>query len=389
MVNLANLLAVMPNGLWEKLIFIFNNAFINFGLTVIMLTLAIKVLMLPLDFFNRYLTQKQMKQQEELAPEIARIKKRCKNDKQKENQEMQKLYKEKHMNPVGSCLFMIVNLALTLTIFITLLNGLNAMASFKIQDQYEQLQITYIEEYVGEEKMTDILALIEENNAKADDDETKLSLHQIVLPYIQEMNSIVDETEKQEVFKVANENVAEKYSQVKDNFLWIDNIWLADTPFSSSIPSFESYAGVARITKEQIDDENLALKSTYNQIMDPLRETSGRANGFFVLTLLTGGTAFLNQWLMTRRKKAKQPPLAKNNQPVPPQPGTGKFMLIFMPVLMAIFSLMYTSMFSIYLVASQLLSIATTPLINLIIAKIEKHKENKKNKNVPKNPRRV
>ena len=82
--------------------------------------------------------------------------------------------------------------------------------------------------------------------------------------------------------------------------------------------------------------------------------------------------------------------MAQNkNQPVQPQPGTGKFMLIFMPVFMAIFSLMYTSMFSIYLVESQLLSIASTPLINLIIDKIEKRKQNKKNKDVPKNPRRV
>ena len=388
MVNLANLLAVMPNGLWEKLIFIFNNAFINFGLTVIMLTLAIKLVMLPLDFFNRYLTQRQMKQQEELAPEIARIKKRCKNDKQKENQEMQKLYKEKHMNPLGSCLFMLVNLALTLTIFITLLNGLNAMASFKIQDQYEQLQIVYVEEYTKDIGV-DIYALIEENNAKADDDETKKSLHQLVLPYIQQINAIENQETKNAYIQSANQRVAEKYSHVKDNFLWIDNIWLADTPFSSSIPSFESYAGVARLTKEQTDDQALALKDTYNQIMDPLRESSGRANGFFVLTLLTGGTAFLNQWLMTRRKKNKQPVLVKNNQPELPQPGTGKFMLIFMPVLMALFSLMYTSMFSIYLVASQLISIATTPLINLIIAKIEQHKQNKKNKNVPKNPRRV
>lgn len=388
MVNLANLLAVMPNGLWEKLIFIFNNAFINFGLTVIMLTLAIKLVMLPLDFFNRYLTQKQMKQQQELAPEIERIKKRCKNDKQKENQEMQKLYKEKHMNPLGSCLFMLVNLALTLTIFITLLNGLNAMASFKIQDQYEQLQIAYVADYVDQTYDYTIYDKIEENNAKSDDDETKQTVYQIVMPYIQEMNAIADETAKQTVLDNANKNVAEKYSQVKDNFLWIDNIWLADTPFSSSIPSFDSYAGVARLTKEQIESDP-QIKETYNKIMDPLRESTGRANGFFVLTLLTGGTAFLNQWFMTRKKKAKQPVLAKNNQPAPPQPGTGKFMLIFMPVFMAIFSLMYTSMFSIYLVTSQLLSIATTPLINLIIAKIEKHKENKKNKNVPKNPRRV
>ena len=394
MVNLANLLAVMPNGLWEKLIFIFNNAFINFGLTVIMLTLAIKVLMLPLDFFNRYLTQKQMKQQEELAPEIEKIKKRCRNDKQKENQEMQRLYKDKHVNPLGSCLFMIINLALTLTIFITLLNGLNAMASFKIQDQYEQLQIVYVAEYVETEYQIDIYEKVAEineiiaNNTEISEADKRIMIHQLVLPYIQQMNSV--ENQEKGYIERANQRVAEKYAQVKDNFLWIDNIWLADTPFSSSIPSFESYAGVARITKEQIDNEALALKVTYNQIMDPLRESSGRANGFFVLTLLTGGTAFLNQWLMTRKRKNKQQTMAQNkNQPVQPQPGTGKFMLIFMPVFMAIFSLMYTSMFSIYLVASQLLSIASTPLINLIIDKIEKRKQNKKNKDVPKNPRRV
>ena len=394
MVNLANLLAVMPNGLWEKLIFIFNNAFVNFGLTVIMLTLAIKVLMLPLDFFNRYLTQKQMKQQEELAPEIEKIKKRCRNDKQKENQEMQRLYKDKHVNPLGSCLFMIINLALTLTIFITLLNGLNAMASFKIQDQYEQLQIVYVAEYVETEYQIDIYEKVAEineiiaNNTEISEADKRIMIHQLVLPYIQQMNSV--ENQEKGYIERANQRVAEKYAQVKDNFLWIDNIWLADTPFSSSIPSFESYAGVARITKEQIDNEALALKVTYNQIMDPLRESSGRANGFFVLTLLTGGTAFLNQWLMTRKRKNKQQTMAQNkNQPVQPQPGTGKFMLIFMPVFMAIFSLMYTSMFSIYLVASQLLSIASTPLINLIIDKIEKRKQNKKNKDVPKNPRRV
>ena len=289
---------------------------------------------------------------------------------------------------------MIINLALTLTIFITLLNGLNAMASFKIQDQYEQLQIVYVAEYVETEYQIDIYEKVAEineiiaNNTEISEADKRIMIHQLVLPYIQQMNSV--ENQEKGYIERANQRVAEKYAQVKDNFLWIDNIWLADTPFSSSIPSFESYAGVARITKEQIDNEALALKVTYNQIMDPLRESSGRANGFFVLTLLTGGTAFLNQWLMTRKRKNKQQTMAQNkNQPVQPQPGTGKFMLIFMPVFMAIFSLMYTSMFSIYLVASQLLSIASTPLINLIIDKIEKRKQNKKNKDVPKNPRRV
>ena len=333
--------------------------------------------MLPLDFFNRYVSDKNMRQQHELAPEIEKIKRRCKNNKQRENEEMQKLYKQKQINPIGSCLFMLVNLALTLTIFITLLNGLNAMSSYKIQDQYEQLQIAYVNEYVEEKYNLDIYKIIEENNAKADDDETKKSVYDIVSPYVNEI------TEQADV-DIANASVKEKYQEVKDSFLWIDNIWIADVPYYSSIPDFGSYAGVARLTNEEKQNEE--IKNVYTKIMDPLRESSGRANGFFILTLLTGGFAFLNQWLMTRKQRKQQKLAAQAGQP---QVGSGKFMLIFMPVFMAFFSLLYTSMFSIYLVTSQIVSIATAPLMSLIIRKMGERREKKKKNNIPKNPRRV
>ena len=68
-----------------------------------------------------------------------------------------------------------------------------------------------------------------------------------------------------------------------------------------------------------------------------------------------------------------------------PAVGSGKFMLVFMPLFMAFFSLMYTSMFSLYLVTSQLVSIATVPLINLIVRKVMEHKKNKNDKINPTN----
>ena len=375
--NLINLLAVEPSGLWEKLILIFNGGFASFALSIIILTICIKVVMLPLDFFNKYISQKNMIQQQELAPELEKIKKRCKNNKQKEQEETAKLYKQKNINPMGSCLFMLVNLALTLTIFITLLNGLNAMSAFRIQNQYEELQIAYVQQYALDNKGDDVYKIIEENNKKSDDDETKLTIQQIVAPYISEINEITDESTKSSVLETANKNVSERYEQVKDNFLWIDNIWLSDTPFNSSIPTFDQYAGVARLSDEQKADEN--AKTTYNQIMDPLRETNGRANGYFVLTVLTAVCAFLNQWLMTRKQRKQ---LQGSSAPAV---GSGKFMLVFMPLFMAFFSLMYTSMFSLYLVTSQLVSIATVPLINLIVRKVMEHKKNKNNKINPTN----
>ena len=374
--NLINLLAVTPSGLWEKLILIFNGGFASFALSIIMLTLCIKVVMLPLDFFNKYISQKNMMQQQQLAPELEKIKKRCKGNKQKEQEETAKLYKQKNINPMGSCLFMLVNLALTLTIFITLLNGLNAMSAFRIQSQYEDLQIAYVQEYALNQG-DDIYSIIEENNKKSDDDETKLTIQQIVAPYINEINAISDQTTKTSVLETANKNVSERYEEVKDGFLWIDNIWLSDTPFNSSIPTFDQYSGVARLTDEQKADET--AKNTYNQIMDPLRETNGRANGYFVLTVLTAACAFLNQWLMTRKQRKQ---LQGSSAPAV---GSGKFMLVFMPLFMAFFSLMYTSMFSLYLVTSQLVSIATVPLINLIVRKVMEHKKNKNDKINPTN----
>lgn len=374
--NLINLLAVTPSGLWEKLILIFNGGFASFALSIIMLTLCIKVVMLPLDFFNKFISQKNMMQQQQLAPELEKIKKRCKGNKQKEQEETAKLYKQKNINPMGSCLFMLVNLALTLTIFITLLNGLNAMSAFRIQSQYEELQIAYVQEYALNQG-DDIYSIIEENNKKSDDDETKLTIQQIVAPYINEINAISDQTTKTSVLETANKNVSERYEEVKDGFLWIDNIWLSDTPFNSSIPTFDQYSGVARLTDEQKADET--AKNTYNQIMDPLRETNGRANGYFVLTVLTAACAFLNQWLMTRKQRKQ---LQGSSAPAV---GSGKFMLVFMPLFMAFFSLMYTSMFSLYLVTSQLVSIATVPLINLIVRKVMEHKKNKNDKINPTN----
>ena len=396
---LINLLAVVPNGLWEKLIIVFNNAFGNFALSIIILTICIKLVMLPLDFCNKYFGDKNARQQAILKPEEEKIKakytqskamlratpERQRQIKQQESMEIQKMYKQKGFNPMGSCLVTLLNLALTLTVFITLINGLNAMASYKIQDQYEQLQIAYVSQYVDDNYDFTIYDKLEENNAKSDDDETKQSIYEIVSPYVAEITEEAD-------IAVANKNVENKYKEVKESFLWIDNIWIADTPFTSSIPTFDGYANVAMLDKES--KENTDLKNTYNKIMEPLKETSGRANGFFILSILTGATAFLNQWLISRRqkklsKKAFEEQQRKRNDVMPQMATAGKTMMIVMPILLTLFSLMYTSLFSIYLVTSQLIVIATTPLINLINEKISKRQKNKKNDIVPKNPRRV
>ncbi len=364
---ISGLLATMPTGLWEKIIVAFENAFGSFALSIIVLTVIIKLVMSPIDFFNRRTNKKMATMQQKVKGQVEALNKKYANDKKTLNQKLGELYQREKINPMGSCFTMLINLGLTFAIFITLLNGMNAMASYKIATEFETLQTEYVASYVSENGGN----IYDEITANPDK-----SIYEICKPYMEQMNAIENEETKNGVLAIANENVAKKHKEIKEGFLWIDNIWIADSPFQNSIPSFDSYAGTARLTKDQKTDE---YRQIYEQIMNPLRETNGRANGYFILLILCAGLSFLNQWLMMKKQKEENP-----------QAPTNKAMLFIMPIFMGIFTLFYTTMFALYLVSSQLVSIGLTPLINLISDKCDKRQQAKQeDKNTVKRMERV
>ena len=78
----------------------------NWGVDIILLTLAVKVLTLPL-------TMKQMMQSEKmkkLQPQMDAIKAKYKGDKEKQNQETMRLYSQSGVNPLSGCLPMLIQL---------------------------------------------------------------------------------------------------------------------------------------------------------------------------------------------------------------------------------------------------------------------------------------
>jgi YidC/Oxa1 family membrane protein insertase len=88
----------------------------NFGLALIIFTVVIRLLMWPL--VKRQL--RQTKVMRKLQPELKRIKKEAKGDKQKESLMMMELYKEQGVNPLGT----LPILAVQLVILIGLYSGL-------------------------------------------------------------------------------------------------------------------------------------------------------------------------------------------------------------------------------------------------------------------------
>ena len=84
----------------------FKNIFGNFGLSIILLTLLIKLVFFPLAN-KSYIAMQKMK---DLQPQLLRIKEMYKNDKVKLNQEMMSLYKREKVNPAAGCLPILVQI---------------------------------------------------------------------------------------------------------------------------------------------------------------------------------------------------------------------------------------------------------------------------------------
>ncbi len=85
----------------------------NFGATIIILTLIVKLLTFPLNNKQIQTTKRMQK----LQPEIKKIQQKYKDDKQKQNQAMSEFMKENKMNPLAGCLPLLVQFPILIGIF--------------------------------------------------------------------------------------------------------------------------------------------------------------------------------------------------------------------------------------------------------------------------------
>jgi YidC/Oxa1 family membrane protein insertase len=93
--------------------FFHNQAVRNWGLAIILLTVVIKLLLLPLQ--QRYF--KSLEQMKKLQPLVEDLKKKYGEDKEALNRETMKLYSEHGANPLGSCLPMLIQLPIWFALY--------------------------------------------------------------------------------------------------------------------------------------------------------------------------------------------------------------------------------------------------------------------------------
>lgn len=101
--------------LFEGIIVFIHQHFVggSWGLAIIGLTVLIRAIMVPLT----YRQLKSMQEMQRLAPQMSAIKEKYKEDKQRQQQELMKFYQEHKINPLASCLPLLLQLPVFISLF--------------------------------------------------------------------------------------------------------------------------------------------------------------------------------------------------------------------------------------------------------------------------------
>ena len=395
-------------------------------LGTVIFTLILKTATMPIDIFTRIKQKKQSLLMKSMRPEMEKLQKQYANDKNMYSQKVMQLQKAHGINPLGACLPMIVSIV----IFMIVISAFSTYSNFATLTTYNNMVGAYndsVEAYIyatySEEEAVSLLKLEQgqkptntvELTLKGEDkpvtyyvikeDNFLIRVENTVNPdktgeYWLEQGSFMvhfdkfsaylaqkDTTftaEKQAEFKALSESkkfervasfvqlnartaAADNYHENRgfSSFGWIGNVWYPDSMLNKEVPDFNNFqSSVSRAVGAGMSTTYAAsyTEVTYN-LGNGIGNEMGTFNGYFVLVVLSIGTMFLQQFITMRAQKDANELSSVDGSAA----KTNKWMMIMMPIIFGIFSFFYSAAFSVYMITSNVYSLATTLITNKIV----------------------
>ena len=110
---LANILQPLIDIANDLLVFLHDNLGIVYGASIVVLTFVTRALILPLSVKQI----RSMRALSALGPQMKEIQEKYKDDRQRQQREMMRLYQENNVNPFASCLPLLLQLPVFITLF--------------------------------------------------------------------------------------------------------------------------------------------------------------------------------------------------------------------------------------------------------------------------------
>src|SRR6202035_1903041 len=118
---------------FEAVLKFFHGGGISWGFSIVLLTVCVRAVLVPLTL--RQL--RSMQKLQALSPQLKTIQAKYKEDKQRQQQEIMKFYKENNVNPLASCLPLLLQLPVFIGLFYTLRKNLRPDICPGVQHAYQ------------------------------------------------------------------------------------------------------------------------------------------------------------------------------------------------------------------------------------------------------------
>ena len=364
-----------PTHFMAKFMIIINNALgggvASFGWTVVLFTVVLRLILSPLDIWQKVIARKNNKAMERMKPQLEVLQARYADDKQRLQQEQMALYKKEKYSTMGMCLPTIV----TFVVFFVVFAGFRQMVGYQFAKDYKECYKTYnasISEQIREAKDSEEWkdAIIDNGDGKYDiDDVAKTEAGA-------EFYAKAKKNAQHAVYEVY---YSEDQVTIR-SFLWIKNIFVSDN-WAQAVPDFATVTGqkgmaTSKLTGITIDE--------YNDVMADVLGTGGygkdgKWNGLLILPVLSIALSLLSTKLLSG-SQAQPPAPAQDAQgegaeKAKAQQQSMKMMQYVMPIMMGVFALFYSGAFALYMFTSSLCAILFQLTFNLIAKLVDKSRE--------------
>lgn len=360
-----------PTHFMAKFMIIINNALgggvASFGWTVVLFTVVLRLILSPLDIWQKVIARKNNKAMERMKPQLEVLQARYADDKQRLQQEQMALYKKEKYSTMGMCLPTIV----TFVVFFVVFAGFRQMVGYQFAKDYKECVKTYnasIAEQIEQNKDKEFI--VDNGDGKYDiDDVAKTEAGA-------EFYAKAKKNAQHAVYEVY---YSEDQVTIR-SFLWIKNIFVSDN-WAQAVPDFATVTGqkgmaTSKLTGITIDE--------YNDVMAEVLGTGGygkdgKWNGLLILPVLSIALSLLSTKLLSG-SQAQPPAPAQNAQgegaeKAKAQQQSMKMMQYVMPIMMSVFALFYSGAFALYMFTSSLCAILFQLTFNLIAKLVDKSRE--------------
>jgi len=306
-------------GIFESILNGIYNLIGNYGWSVIIFTLLVRLVLLPLDFKSR----KGMRAMTKVQPKVQALQEKYKNDQEKLNQKTMELYRKEKVSPMSGCLPLILQMVVLFVMFGAMRNIAADKTGEMLYGLMNQLGEAGTHDGIGEIVTEPFLWI--KNIFQPD------SFGAPILPNFAEAT-----------------NAIETAGYTMPSFEGLETLY---NNYRGTV------YGTGQFTSLKILFINLTFPNSFEALVN-------YANGLFILPIF----AALSQILMTMITNKQQKGLAANQN----NAMNGAFMKWFFPIFSLYICAGYNAAFAVYWAAANIIAIVQQTLLNIYFDRKDK-----------------